>query len=122
MTRTLITLAWLGLLSTTAQALPSDLKVLARFDLGYAKCETRFPHMRGHRDEAYLALWKVKPDAKHRAELATVRKGGKYRQERQLALKSMDKGGGAEHEEKLKRQCEATWGETVRNAPPAKTR
>jgi hypothetical protein len=120
MTRTSITLALLALMATTAQALPSTTKVLAQFDLGYAKCETRFPHMRGHRDDAYLALWKAKPDAKNRAELATVRKGGKYQQERRLALKSMDKSGGAELEEKLKRQCQATWGETVRNAPPAK--
>lgn len=118
--RTSITLALLGLLASTAQALPSDIKVLAQFDLGYAKCEARFAHMRGHRDEAYLALWKVKPDAARRAELSTVRKSSKYKQERQLALKSMSAEGGPELEEKLKRQCQATWAEAQRNKPPAK--
>lgn len=120
MTRTSITLALLGLMATTAQALPSTIKVLAQFDLGYAKCEARFAHMRGHRDEAYLALWKVKPDAAKRAELATARKSGKYKQERQLAQKSMSREGEPALEEKLKQQCQATWAEAQRNAPPAK--
>jgi hypothetical protein len=118
--RTSITLALFALTATAAQALPSSVKVLAQFDLGYAKCETRYPHMRGHRDEAYLALWKVKPEPKRLAELASVRKGVKYKQERQLALKAMDNSNSPELEEKIKRQCQATWGEAMRNTPPTK--
>lgn len=115
-----LTLALFGLFATSAQALPSDIKVLAQFDLGYAKCETRFAYMRGHRDEAYLALWKVKPDAARRTELSTVRKSSKYKQERQLAQKAMSRESGPELEEKLKQQCQATWAEAQRNKPPAK--
>ena len=118
--RTLIALALFGLLTATAHALPSEVKVLAQFDLGFAKCEARYPHMRGHGDEAYLALWKVKPDAKARAELTKVRKTEKYRQERRLAHKGMDKSTGPEMETKIRRQCEATWGETTRNTPVLK--
>ncbi len=118
--RTLIALALLGLLAAPAHALPSKVKVLAQFDLGFAKCESRFEHMRGHRDEAYLALWKVKPDDKARAELAKVRQTAKYRQESQLAAKAMDKGTGPEIDTKIRRQCEATWAETQRNAPALK--
>ncbi len=115
-----ITLALLGLLATSAQALPSDIKVLAQFDLGYAKCEARFPHMRGQRDKAYLALWKVKPDAQRRAELGSARKSNKYRKERELAQKAIGQDNSPEMEEKLSQQCQATWAEAQRNAPLAK--
>lgn len=115
-----ITLALLGLLATSAQALPTDVKVLAQFDLGYAKCEARFPHMRGQRDQAYLALWKVKPDAQRRAQLTSARKSNKYRKERHLAQKAMRQDKSPEMEEKLKQQCEATWAETQRNTPLVK--
>ena len=113
--KTPITLALLGLLATSAQALPSDIKVLAQFDLGYAKCEARFPHMRGQRDKAYLALWKVKPDAQRRAELSSARKSNKYRKEQELAKKAMGEDTSPEMEEKLNQQCQATWSEMQRN-------
>lgn len=120
--RTLIALALLGLMSATAHALPSNVKVLAQFDLGFAKCESRYPDMRGHADEAYLALWKVKPDDVARAELAQVRKSSKYQQARNLARKGMDNSNSPELETKIKRQCEATWAETKRNVPAVVTR
>ena len=113
--------ALLGLLAATAaQALPSDAKTLAQFDLGYAKCEARFPEMRGHRDEAYLALWKTQADAKASTELDKVRKTSKYQKERQLAYKAMAKGASPELDAKLKQQCDATWAEAKRNGPAAK--
>ena len=118
--RTLIALALLGSLSAAAHALPSDVKVLAQFDLGFAKCEARFPEMRGHGDEAYLALWKIKPDDKARAELAKARKSGPYKQERQAAQKTESKSTSPEVESKLKQQCQATWAEAQRNAPAVK--
>ena len=117
--RTSIALALLGLFAATANAAPADPKVLAQFDLGYVKCENRFPEMRGRRDEAYLSLWRVKADANTSAELDKVRKSDKYKKERQLAFKSMDKATGPEVEAKLKRQCEATWAEVRRNGGPA---
>ena len=119
--RHLTALALLALLGTTAHAIPSDVKVLAQFDLGYARCEARFPYMKGHGDEAYLALWKVPPDQKARADLATARKTSQYKDARKLAQKTQDNGTGPEIEEKLRHQCLATWNEAQRNGvPPAK--
>jgi hypothetical protein len=118
--RTLIALALLTLTTATAHALPSEVKVLAQFDLGFAKCEARFPNMKGHRDDAYLALYKAKPDAAARAELAKVRKSEKYKQESQAALKLMDKSNSPEIDTKIRNQCEATWAEMQRNRALAK--
>lgn len=118
--KTTIALALLGLFAATANAAPADPKALAKFDLGYVQCENRFPEMRGHRDEAYLSLWRIKADAKTTGELDKVRKGDKYKKERQLAFKSMDKATGPDVETKLKRQCDATWAEVKRNGGPAR--
>jgi hypothetical protein len=121
--RTSIVLASLGLLlATSAHALPADAKKLAQFDIGFARCEERFPEMRGHGDEAYLALWRLAADDKARAKLAALRKGSPYQKERQAALKRMPKATGPEMEAKLKQQCDATWAETKHTAAakPAK--
>lgn len=114
----LATLAAALLLAGTARAATPSAKVLAQFDLGFAQCEQRFDHMRGHRDEAFLALYKVKPDDKARARLASLRKSETYQKEHRLALKRMDKSSGPEMEKKLTLQCQATWAEAQRNAPP----
>ena len=111
--RTLIALAALSLLANSVQAMALDAKTLAQFDLGFTKCEKRFADMQGHRDEAYLALWKIKPDSKTLAELADLRKSAKYKSEHQLALKSTS--AKPDDEKKLKQQCDATWGEALRN-------
>jgi hypothetical protein len=115
--RTLPALALLALAASSAHALPA-VKTLAQFDLGYAKCEARYAHMKGHADEAYLALWKIKPDAQQRAELAKQRKSAAYRDERNKAQKAMDKPS-AEVDKKIDQQCQATWSELQRNTPPA---
>lgn len=115
--RTFFAPALLALTAGSAHALP-DVKTLARFDLGYAKCEARYAHMKGHADEAYLALWKIKPDAQQRAELAKQRKSTAYRDERSKAHKTLAKPS-AELDEKINRQCQATWSELQRNTPPA---
>lgn len=114
--RTLIALALLGTAATTVQALP-DVATLARFDLGFAKCEAQYAHMKGHADEAYLALWRVKPDAQQRAALGQQRKSAAYRQARREAQKGMA-ASSPEHEEKVRQQCQATWSEMQRNSPP----
>ncbi|MEO8154812.1 MAG: hypothetical protein ABI605_17240 [Rhizobacter sp.] len=119
--RTSIALASLGLLlATSAHAMPADAKKLAQFDVGYSQCEERFPDMKGHRDEAYLALWRVSADDKARAQLAAIRKGGTYEKARQAALRASPKKPGPEIEAKLKQQCAATWAEVKLNATPAK--
>jgi len=115
--RTPTLLAVLALAAGTAQALPS-VKNLAQFDLGFAKCEARFPHMKGHGDEAYLGLWKIKVDEKQRASLAKQRKTSAYRTERDKARKAMAKET-PEVDEKIRNQCEATWAEALRNKPAA---
>lgn len=119
-TRTLLILALGGLLASAAHALPSA-KTLAQFDLGFAKCEARFPHMKGHTDEAYLALWKIKADDRQRAALAKQRKSAKYREEREKARKAMAPDG-PQAEDKIRNQCEATWSEALRNKPSAPTK
>lgn len=85
-----------------------DAKGLARFDLGYAKCEQMFEYMRGHVDEAYLGLWKLKSDNKSRAKLAALRTQPAYQAEKRTALKAMDKPT-PEIQGKLNQQCQATW-------------
>ena len=47
-----------------AEARPFDAKALAHYDISYVECEARNPDMKGHRDEAYLNLWRIPPDAK----------------------------------------------------------
>lgn len=116
--RTLILLALGGLLAGAAQAMPANVKTLAQFDIGFARCEARFPEMKGHADEAYLALWKIKADDKRRADLDKLRKTARYRQERSKAQKEMDKKG-PQPEDKIRNQCEATWSEALRNKPAA---
>lgn len=114
--RTLLASAALTLAATAVHAGPS-VKTLAQFDLGYAKCEARFEHMKGRADDAYLALWKIKADDKQRAELAKQRATPRYRDERAKAQKAMAKPSPA-LEDKLNKQCSATWSELQRADRP----
>ena len=84
--------ALMMLCAAQAQALTVDAKALARYDVGYQHCEALYPHMRGHRDEAYLSLWKVGSDAKARAQLAAARKGPAYQAERRRVMQAAAKG------------------------------
>lgn len=92
----------------SAHATPMDAKGLARFEAGYAKCEQKFVYMRGHADEAYLGLWKIKADEEGRARLEALRKKPAYQKEKQAAVKAMEKAT-PEVEGKLNQQCQATW-------------
>lgn len=114
--KTFFTSAVLTLAATAAHAGPS-VKTLAQFDLGYAKCEARFEHMKGRADDAYLALWKIKADDKQRAELAKQRGTPRYREERSKAQKTMAKPSPA-LDDKLNKQCSATWSELQRADRP----
>ena len=118
--RLLITIpVLLSLVTPVAHARTIDAKALARYDISYAKCESRFPDMRGHRDEAYLNLWRVKPDEKALAELAAARKGTAYQSERKRVAQAAAKGASAPASGVLERECQALWAENQR-APKAK--
>ena len=93
-------------------AMTLDPKAMARFDNSYTKCEARFPEMRGARDEAYLSMWRVKADAKARAELDAVRKAAPYQTEaRRIQQEDARKAVAAST---LDGQCQALWAETQR--------
>jgi hypothetical protein len=94
---------------TAAAAMSIDAKAMARFDASYARCEAKYPEMRGARDEAYLGMWRVKPDDRTRAELAAVRKGAAYQAESRRVGKEP-----AKKEAQLEQQCQALWAETLR--------
>ena len=106
----------IALLPCGAQALSVDAKAMARFDVGYTQCEQRMPQMRGHRDEAWLSLWRVHPDAKVRAQLESVRKGPVYQAERARVLKAGAASGAAAaaSASPIDQQCQALWNETQR--------
>ena len=107
----------LALAAPAARAAALDAKELAHFDVSYVKCESRYPDMRGHRDEAYLNLWRMKPDDKSRAQLAAVRKSASYQSERRRMLRAGAASAAASSP--LDQQCQALWAETQR-APKAK--
>jgi hypothetical protein len=106
--------AVLALVAVAAHALSIDAKAMARFDVSYAKCESQFPDMRGHRDEAYLSLWRVKADEKAHAQLADVRKGGIYQAERRRVLQAAAQGHSPATSSPLEQQCQALRTETQR--------
>ncbi len=91
-----------------------DAKALARYDISYARCEARFADMRGHRDEAYLDLWRIRSDDKSAARLAGVRGGTVYRTERQLVLKGSASSSVAAASATLERECQGLWAEHQR--------
>lgn len=95
-------------------ALTIDAKALARYDNSYVVCEAENPQMRGHRDEAYLSLWRTKADAENLAQLATVRKGKVYQSERSRLLQASAKPAASAASSPIKQQCQALWGESQR--------
>ena len=72
MKRVALLLAGVALQAGVANAASFDSRGVARFDVGYARCEAKFAPMKGHRDEAYLAVYRVKPDEKSLARLAAL--------------------------------------------------
>ncbi|RQP26567.1 hypothetical protein [Piscinibacter terrae] len=104
--------------ATVAFAKPLDAAGLARFDAGYARCEQKYEHMRGHADEAYLGVYRIKDDDKMRARLAELRKKAAYQTERAKADKRLSKQS-PELDKKFASQCAATWGQVAAQAAPA---
>jgi hypothetical protein len=91
-----------------------DARSVARFDVGYARCEAKSAQMRGHRDEAYLAIYRIKADDKARARLAGLRRSPAYQQERRAALAQAALPASAAASSPLEHQCQALWAETQR--------
>lgn len=111
----LVTFA-LTVVTTTAmaQSRPYEPKSLARYDTSYVQCEARFPEMAGHKDEAYLALWRVKLDPKSAARLAATRGSAAYKSERLRVKKDAARPAAAGASSPLERQCRGLWGELGR--------
>lgn len=110
----IVAAALLCLTAVGAQARAYDAQALARYDVSYTKCEARFPQMQGHRDEAYLNLWRIKLDDKSRDRLAKLRGEPAYRIERQRALQAAAKGASAPASSPLERECQGLWAENQR--------
>ena len=108
----------LSLLSAEANARAYDAKALARYDVSYVNCETQFPVMRGHGDEAYLNLWRIKLDEHAGAQLAKVRASAAYRSEKQRALRAAPKTPAAAASSPISRECQGLWGEYQRTGQP----
>lgn len=97
-----------------APAAGFDARGLARFDLGYARCEAQFAPMKGARDEAYLAAYRVKADAAGRSRLAELRRSEAYRKERRLAQAEAARSPAAPASSPLEHQCRALWAQVQR--------
>lgn len=106
MMRALLPFALLAPLA--AQAASFDARGVARFDVGYARCEAKFQHMKGHRDDAYLAAYRVKADDEARARLAGLRRSPAYRKAQRAALADAAKPAAAASSP-LEHQCQALW-------------
>lgn len=94
-----------------AQDRPYDPRALARYDASYVQCEKRFPDMAGHKDEAYLSLWRIKPSPKTAGRLAQTRSAGAYKAEQRRVAQAAAKPPAPGASSPLERQCRGLWGE-----------
>lgn len=103
-----------------AAATPPRSTSLARFDNGYAQCERRDAAMRGHRDEVYASLYKLRLDDELRQQLDQVRKSAPYKSERRRAQQRLAKSAAASDvQQRLDLQCRALKREIKPRAPAA---
>jgi len=109
----LASLAVVASASTPAQSRAYEPKALARYDVSFVRCEKLHPEMKGHRDEAYLSLWRAKPNEKTKARLAEARSSAAYKAEREIALGAAGKAS-APTAQTFERECSALWGEWKR--------
>jgi len=89
-------------------------KSLAQFDAGYAQCERRYEHMRGHRDAAYAGVYRLRLDAATREQLAAARKSAEYKSAHRSAAQALAKDKSADLDQRLDQQCQALWREANR--------
>jgi hypothetical protein len=101
-----------------ATAAPPRSKSLAQFDSGYSQCEKRDATMRGHRDEVYASVYRLKLDDALRAELEATRKSAPYKNERRRAAQTLTKNAAASDvQQRLDQQCLALKREIKPDAP-----
>ncbi len=121
--RTLLPLLFAALAMSVAagpaQARPYDAKALAHYDRSYVECEAGNPAMKGHRDEAYLDLWSIKPDDRAMARLAKLRADPAYVAEQKRVAKAPSSAS-APASSALQRQCRGLWTEHQRASETAK--
>jgi hypothetical protein len=104
-------------------AAPTRSKSLAQFDSGYAQCEKRDAAMRGHGDEVYASLYRLKLDDDLRAQLDNTRKSAPYRSERRRAAQALSKSVAASDvQQRLDLQCQALKKEIKPSTSPAETK
>lgn len=101
-------------LPAAAQSMALDPQAMARFDLGYAKCEARLPAMRGHRDDAYLSLRRLQIDDSRRRQLAAARRSAAYQGELRRVKTAEAQGVAPAASSPIEHQCQALWAETQR--------
>jgi hypothetical protein len=105
-----------------AAAAPPRSKSLAQFDSGYSQCEKRDATMRGHGDEVYASLYRLKLDDALRAELQATRKSAPYKSERRRAAQTLAKNAAASDvQQRLDQQCQALKRE-IKPSTPAETK
>ena len=97
-----------------------DPKGLARYDGSYVRCEASFPEMKGHRDDAYMGLWRMKPGPTTATRLAEVRSSSTYKSEQRLAKREAAGANGPDAVKALEQQCRGLWGE-MKKTPKPKT-
>ena len=95
-----------------------DPKALARYDVSYVRCESSFPEMKGHRDDAYMSLWRMKPGPTTATRLAEVRSSSTYKSEQRLAKREAAGANGPDAVKALEQQCRGLWGEMKKTPKP----
>ena len=80
------------------------------------RCEASFPEMKGHRDDAYMSLWRIKPGPKPTARLAEIRASATYKSEQRLAKSQAASDPAAQRA--FEQQCKGLWGEMQKTPAP----
>ena len=104
------------LLPLTVAAAPFEARGVARFDAGYARCEVLDERMKGQRDAAYLAAYRVRADDKAHARLAALRRSAAYRKEQRAAAARP----ATPASSPLAHQCQALWAQVQRASAPTR--
>lgn len=100
--------------SAGAQSRAYEPKALARYDVSYGRCEKMYPDMKGHRDEAYLSLWRATLNDKTKGRLAEARASATYKAEREIAVAGGTKSSAPDAAQTLEHECRALRGEWKR--------
>jgi len=85
---------------------PARAKSLAQFDSGYAQCEKRHADMRGHRDQVYAGVYRLRLDDALRKEFSEARSSAVYKAEHRRASQAVARNAAASDvADRLALQC-----------------